>query len=67
MKTKLFWITLSHNGHFKDIHIKSGNVEPENLEDFIVFENENEAKKFLDKIKEFIASAYPNANIKKWF
>ena len=66
METK-FWITLSYNGHFKDLHIKRGNVEKENLEDFIVFETEAEAENFKSKLQDFIINNYPDAKVKKWY
>lgn len=64
-KKGLWWITMTNNSHFKTLKIKSVNGSDKSKEkDFsncIYFDNEDEANKFLKKIKGFIRRNYDKA------
>lgn len=67
---KYYWISMSPGSHFKNLKLKSGNAEVQNMSECIYFDYDTEkqdAEDFLDKMKQFIMANYPRAKSEKWW
>lgn len=64
---KMYWVTLSQNGHFSTLKVRGGISDMKNLNDFIVFEHQKDAEQFLEKLQNFIFENYKDARNKNWY
>lgn len=60
MKKKYWWIGASLHNHLKDLKVHSGYANIKDLDEFIYFENEADAKAFLKNMQKFILDNYKN-------
>ncbi|MDE6792655.1 MAG: hypothetical protein K2J48_06200 [Muribaculaceae bacterium] len=71
-KKPYWWISMSANGHFKNLFVNSRETDEEEVnnekwQNCIFFESKEEAEEFIEKMKTFIKEEYPRAKSQKWY
>ena len=67
-KTKKYYLTIPNCSYAKRIKIQTGNVDMNNMEGHLWFNDEISAQKFLVNLKKFIANNFPRQDSEsfKW-
>lgn len=66
MKKMYWWIGTTAFNHLGQLKVFSGESELKDLEDFIYFDNQEDADIFLQELKNFIKIKYPGASRFNW-